>query len=483
MIGFPELLRRALTHTDDLAEALVAAEIALSMSRPSGGEGDVWGIHVTHTVSPETPSLPTDAEFASPQLNSIEYSDSSPGKGWVFVGEGPKGGRKWEFKGQVATAQPTQTGGAPATPEPSVATPSPQILTPRQLQEGRQKADLTGYGWSTNSVAYKTTQPLTSAFDGFFKSLDSASGLHNYGGSQAQVQGRMDIASRRIMEDVDAALKSYLRTVRAETESQANTTTFRSAWEQLHSSVSDVYKKIKRTVDFARDVAGDTASPVDHKLKVALKQYLSDKAVQELLTATRAFISRSKTLTQEKTRRAENQSRKNQPKEKPPKWNSAETYFGIPEEAEFGYVTLKSGETGFAGKTPPNSQDWYVAYKGPAGGVFWRRKPQRQQKPPEPVKKTAPKPPEPVKKTAPKPPGQLPAREVDAAKSVQKNNKQPLQLPAREVEGTKMASLSLEDDQPPYEEAFGTEAPGVGWIYCGELRWVRGLPRGKCSEE
>ena len=45
------------------------------------------------------------------------------------------------------------------------------------------------------------------------------------------------------------------------------------------------------------------------------------------------------------------------------------------------------------------------------------------------------------------------------------------------------AALSLEDDQPTYEEAFGTEAPGVGWIYCGELRWVRGLPRGKCSEE
>lgn len=38
-------------------------------------------------------------------------------------------------------------------------------------------------------------------------------------------------------------------------------------------------------------------------------------------------------------------------------------------------------------------------------------------------------------------------------------------------------------DEPTFEEAFGHEPPGPGWVYAGELRWVRGLPRKKKDTE
>ncbi len=40
--------------------------------------------------------------------------------------------------------------------------------------------------------------------------------------------------------------------------------------------------------------------------------------------------------------------------------------------------------------------------------------------------------------------------------------------------------FSLEEEELPcYEECFGTEAPGPGWVYTGEMRWVRGVRRKK----
>lgn len=41
------------------------------------------------------------------------------------------------------------------------------------------------------------------------------------------------------------------------------------------------------------------------------------------------------------------------------------------------------------------------------------------------------------------------------------------------------AALSLpqpDAETATCEEAYGTEPPGVGWIYCGEMLWKRGLP-------
>ena len=46
-------------------------------------------------------------------------------------------------------------------------------------------------------------------------------------------------------------------------------------------------------------------------------------------------------------------------------------------------------------------------------------------------------------------------------------------------QGTNGAQFSLEGEAPTFEEHFGSEAPGPGWVFTGEGRWVRGKRKPK----
>ncbi len=42
--------------------------------------------------------------------------------------------------------------------------------------------------------------------------------------------------------------------------------------------------------------------------------------------------------------------------------------------------------------------------------------------------------------------------------------------------------FSMEEEELPcYEECYGTEPPGVGWVYCGDMLWKRGVRRKKLA--
>ncbi len=48
-------------------------------------------------------------------------------------------------------------------------------------------------------------------------------------------------------------------------------------------------------------------------------------------------------------------------------------------------------------------------------------------------------------------------------------------------QGEVQGQFSLEDEESAacltYEECYGSEPPGRGWVYCGEMMWKRGRRR------
>ncbi len=387
MTAYAEFVRRALRHTDDVAEAMIAADLALGLQ----------------------------AEFAIP--GNIEYGEVAPGPGWVYIGEGERGGKKWEFQGEPGQQEQA------AQQQPVQQAPTPGKWTPDEYRLDQFLAS-TGKGMTIKQIERSTGMKgnqVADALAGLNQKGKIAFGTGRSGPTYARKSSEQEVVQeepviktpRQLAEELprqaaspsESVLQSMTRILQDDSaHSQGMMSLYRIRKELANKygladreQVDDALRQLRRDgkirLIFASRVhqEGDAKDITVHKdtpeelVEGSIRVPAADPNMPDSLIAYAELVPEDVALSH-RSAPSEGVVGEVLGQNRLPLINGF-TPPTLP-PGEFGYVKLDDGSIGWAGQWPPGD-GWAMAYKGPKGGNFWRRTNQQttEQSPQPPPQK------------------------------------------------------------------------------------------------